>query len=207
MEQSHKFDEHTLSAYIDGELDIAAMHEVDRYLEKDAAARQYVLDATRTAALLRTSAKNVLHEEIPQRLLAVLAPQRSTRSRPGSRVPAMLRVAAFLIMGILGFGSGILLERKTVDPVPALFAPLPARYSDVVNAALENNLSGIPRLWQEPDAAVVLTVTPVKTYRDKNGVFYREYKMEVVSGKGSSRINGLAYRTLKGSWETKALFF
>jgi len=201
------YDETILSAYIDGELDAATMHEVDLFIEKDEAAASYMLDTVRTTALLRANLNAVLDEEIPQRLLDTLSPQQIARSRRKPVIRNLIRVAAVLVLGFLGFGLGILMERNTGEHFPAVIAPLPARYGDVVDAALEFNLSGKPREWQAPRAAVAVTVTPVKTYRDKSGVYYREYKLEVATGTERSRINGLAYRTGNGKWKTKVLYF
>ncbi len=201
------YDETILSAYIDGELDAATMHDVDLFIEKDDAAARYMLDTVRTTALLRANMNAVLDEEIPQRLLDTLSPQQIARSRRKPVIRNLIRVAAVLVLGFFGFGLGILMERNTGEHFPAVIAPLPARYGDVVDAALEFNLSGKPREWQAPRAAVAITVTPVKTYRDKSGVYYREYKLEVATGAERSRINGLAYRTGNGKWKTKVLYF
>lgn len=207
MNQTDKYDELTLSAYIDGELDLTTMREVDRYLEKDEAPKQFVLEATRTTALLRANARTVRQEKVPDRLIASMHPGRRRELHRRPLVSSLLRTAAVLIIGLLGFGSGILLERKAVEISPTMITPLPARYSDVVNAALEHNLSGTPRQWHAPNSSITLKVTPVKTYRDKGGVYYREYKLEITSEADRSQINGLAYRTLEGNWKTRALFF
>ena len=201
------YDETILSAYFDGELDAATMHAVDLFIEKDEEAGKSMLDTVRTTALLRANMNAVLHEQIPQRLLDTLSPQQIVRSRRKSVIRNLIRVAAILIFGFLGFGIGILMERSTGEHYPAVIAPLPARYGNVVDAALEFNLSGTPREWQAPRAAVAITVTPVKTYRDKSGVYYREYKLEVATGTERSRVNGLAYRTANGKWKTKVLYF
>ena len=111
------------------------------------------------------------------------------------------------MLGVLGFGIGILVERDVSQNFSGEFSSIPARYKDVVDAALEYNLSGSPRKWQAPNAAVVITVTPVQTYRDKNGVYYREYHLEVATKTEQNRINGLAYRSVNGKWKTKAIFF
>lgn len=207
MNNTDNYDDRTLSAYIDGELDPTTMREVDRYLEKDEGAKRFVLEATRTAALLRAETCSVRQEEVPERLLAPLRSRRISGLHRRPIFSALLRSAAVLIIGLLGFGSGILMERKTIEILPAMMAPLPAQYSDVVNTALEYNLSGTPRQWRAPNSLISLTVTPVKTYRDKGGVYYREYKLEIANEADRSQISGLAYRTLKGNWKTKALFF
>jgi len=207
MNQTGKYDGRTLSAYIDGELDPTTMRGVDLYLEEDEGARRFVLEATRTAALLRANTRSIRQEEIPKRLIVSLHSRRISRLHRRPIYSVLLRTAAALIIGLLGFGSGILLERQTIDIVPTVMAPLPAQYSDVVNTALEYNLSGKPRQWRSPKSSIILTVTPVKTYRDKDGIYYREYKLEIASEVDRSQINGLAYRTLQGRWKTKALFF
>ena len=198
-------DETMLSAYLDGELDPAAMSEADMRLEKDEAARRYVLETVRTTAFLRANLKGVLQEENPKRLLDTLSAAKIVKSHRKPMFPHLLRVAAVLILGVLGFGSGMLLERSTVVQFPAFIHPLPEAYSAVVDKALEYNLSGTPQKWRAPGGTVDITVTPVKTYRDKNGVYFREYQMEVASKTERSQLNGLAYRKLKGEWETKAL--
>ena len=201
------YDETTLSAYIDGELDAATMKNVDRFIEKDQGAARYMLDTVRTTALLRANANAVLQEEIPQRLLDTLSPRQIAISRRKPTMRKLLRVAAVLILGFFGFGIGLLMERNVGGNYPAVIAPLPARYSDVVNAALEFNLSGKSREWKAPRGSVAVKVTPVKTYRNNAGVYYREYKLEVGTNSQLSKINGLAYRTAKGHWKTKVLYF
>lgn len=201
------YDETILSAYIDGELDAATMGEVDAFLEKDREAAGYVLDTVRTTARLKADMNAVLQEEVPQRLLDTLSPQQTARSRRRPLMRNLLRVAAVLILGFLGFGIGLLMERNAGENYPALIAPLPARYSDVVDAALEFNLSGKSREWVTPRGSVAVKVTPVKTYQDKDGVYYREYRLELATGTRQSHVDGLAYRTAQGKWTTKVLYF
>ena len=200
-------DELVLSAYIDGELDTSTMNEVDSLLEKDQEAARYILDTVRTTALLRSEMNAVLQEEIPHRLLDTLSSQQIVRSHSNNVLRPLLKVAAMLIIGILGFGFGILMERDTGDNYPDEIKPLPSRYSDVVEAALEFNLSGKSREWATPNGSIAVKVTPVKTYRDKYGIYYRQYKLEVATDSQKSQINGLAYRSPNGKWTTKALYF
>ena len=201
----HLNHETMLSAYIDGELDTSTLNEVDLLLEKDQGAIRFILDAVRTTALLRAKMNDILHEDIPQRLFDTLSTRQISRSHRKALIPHLLRVAAVLILGLIGFGTGMLMERNAGDNFSAVITPLPAQYSHFVEAALENNLSGKPRELLAPSARV--TVTPIKTYRNKSGVYYREYHLEVVTRNERSQINGLAYRTGKGQWKTSALFF
>lgn len=201
------YDETILSAYFDGELDAATMAEVDVLIEKDPAVAQYMLDTLRATAGMRAELNAVLQEEVPQRLKDTLSPQQIARSRRRPVIRNIIQIAAVLFLGFFGFAVGNLMERNTGENYPAVIAPLPARYSDVVGAALEFNLSGNAREWQAPGKSIAVKVTPVKTYRDKAGVYFREYRMEVTTDTRQSRIDGLAYRTAEGKWTTKVLYF
>jgi hypothetical protein len=205
MKMKQKENETLLSAFLDGELDTAAMSEADQLLDKDETAKKYVLETVRTTAFLRANMKDILYEESPKRLLETLNEQKKSKFSRLPTFPSLIRLAAVLILGFLGFGSGVLLERSNVERFPVSINPLPAAYCEVVDNALEYNLSGTPQKWRSPGGIVDVTVTPVKTYRDKNGVYFREYQLEVSSGTDRSKIIGLAYRKLKGEWETKTL--
>ena len=84
--------------------------------------------------------------------------------------------------------------------------PFPAGYNRIVQEAMEYNLSGTPRQWQSPENQAVIIVTPVKTYRDKNGQYFREFQVEVTTPTQNRQVNGLAHRQ-KGEWKTKAVYF
>ena len=204
---NRQFDELTLSAYIDGELDPATMDEVEGFLEKDENARIFVLNAVGISARLRNSVNSALHERIPEHLITAVQPRWEKKKHPRLGVPTLLRMAAALLLVLLGFGGGTLLEISCKEHYAVPFAPLPARYSRVVDEALENNLSGTPRQWRASQEPLIVTVTPVKTYRDKKGLYYREYRLEVATGTERTQLNGLAYREGSGKWKTKALFY
>lgn len=201
------YDETLLSAYFDGELDVATMTEVDSLIEKDPAVAQYLLDTLRTTAGLRAESNAVLQEEVPQRLQDTLAPQQIVKFRRRPVISNIIQIAAVLFLGIFGFAIGTLMERNTGQNYPAAITPLPARYSDIVDTALEFNVSGKAHEWRAPGRSIAVKVTPVKTYRNQEGIYYREFKMEVITDTRQSRINGLAYRTTGGKWTTKVLYF
>lgn len=205
---TRKFDESSLSAYIDGELDAVAMREVDDFLRQDANARQFVLNAVRGSAFLKAAYNATLYEQVPERLLRPLHTGPAAQERFPHRRGGFWRAAAALLLAIIGFGAGMLggsRMRGAEGPMP--LTALVDRYSYVVDAALENNLSGAPREWRKPEDPLAVTVTPVRTYRDNNQRYYREYRMQVSSGKDRREIGGLAYRTTEGKWKTTAVFF
>lgn len=104
----------TLVAYLDGELDTSARAEVETWLDADAVMRGQVADLTETAGALRAAFDPVLHEPIPERLLAAArgetavvnlaaARQKRLMSRPWAQWAAAAGVAGLLIGGGVGY--------------------------------------------------------------------------------------------------------
>ncbi|HEY3911792.1 MAG TPA: hypothetical protein VGM07_18175 [Stellaceae bacterium] len=59
-----------LVAYLDGELEAAERREIDAWLDSDPAARQQLAALAESAELVRRAFDEVLHEPVPQRLIA-----------------------------------------------------------------------------------------------------------------------------------------
>jgi predicted anti-sigma-YlaC factor YlaD len=202
-----QFDESTLSAFLDGELDPAAMREVDEFLQRDAGAREYAVNAARTTAFLKAASNAILHAKVPEHLVAAVESRAMDKWRRKPAVRSLIRIAAAVILVFAGFGAGRLMVNNEPGHLPLSAASVLEQYSHVVDAALENNLSGNSREWSEPRQPVMIMVTPIRTYRDSQNIYYREYRLEVNAGNRHQQVNGLAYRTGGGKWITKALFF
>ncbi len=202
-----QFDETTLSSYVDGELDADTMREVEAYIEHNAAGRRYVLNAIRTTALMRASMNEALHEEIPTELIDTIKDDGITQRRKQRSMQLFFRLAATIVLIFAGFSAGNFWNQINTTQMPILSTPLPTRYGQVVNEALEYKLSGASLNWQSPQEPIRIIITPVKTYRDKTGRFYREFKMALFSDGEQSQVSGLAYRAGSGKWKTTALFF
>ena len=199
---NHGFDETKLSAYVDGQLDTEEMKDVEAFVEVDFSARNYVWEAFKMQAQLKAALNPVAGEKIPPRLLAALG-QRPATSKFKRRLPALVRAAAAVVLLTVGVGLGWVLPGAGNGS----FESLPARYSQVVDAALENNLSGKPTDWKAPLGGRTVTVTPVRTFKDADGLYYREYTLVVSGRQQQTRVNALAYRAGQGRWKTKAVFF
>jgi hypothetical protein len=204
---TRQVDERTLSAFLDGELDNAAMQEVNEFVQRDANAKQYILNAARTTAFLKATSNAVLHEEVPERLVDFVKFHRVKSKRRKPIVRSLFQIAAAIVFVFVGFAVNNLIKNNQLRSLPVTIAPVLNQYAHVVDAALENNLSGNSRQWNEPQQPTMIMVTPIKTYRDSNNTFFREYRLEVVTESHRQQVNGLAYRTAGGKWKTKALFF
>lgn len=203
---TRKFDDLTLSSYVDGELDPESMGQVEAFLESDAAARKYVVNAIITTARLRESMNKVLYEEVPERLTDTIFARQKSKGRLSAALRPAFRMAAGFMLIALGFGAGWLVPTQGGQPALTVPLPFPTAYNRVVNNAMEYNLSGAPRQWQSPGNQAVIVVTPIKTYRDSNGQYFREFRMEVSTATERRQISGLAYRQ-NGEWKTKAVYF
>ena len=202
------YDEILLSAYIDGELGTEDMQAAEQIIATNASARGYVLDAVKSGARLRSAFNPVLEEDVPDRLLdSIMAQQpQSLRQKPPV-LRNLFRIAAAVVLLLTGFLVSQIVDRTAGSREQAFVEPLSGPYRQVVDAALENVLSGTSHEWRNGLRPVTVRVTPLKTYRDKAGVYYREYRLEVKRNNQTLQVNGLAYRAGKGAWKTKALYF
>ena len=103
---NQKFDDITLSSYVDGELDPESMQEVEAFLESDSDARKYVVNAIRTTARLRESMNQVLYEEVPENLINAILPEKKREGWRSTILKPMLRMAAAVALVVIGFGAG-----------------------------------------------------------------------------------------------------
>jgi hypothetical protein len=86
--------------------------------------------------------------------------------------------------------------QPTADPVGQLPSfQLPSAYRQVISQSLETHLSGDPLAFDLNAAGHRIIITPIKTYRDKNGQYYRRYTMELISGDSPANLqrHGLSY--------------
>ena len=102
-----EFDDTTLVAYVDGELDATTAREVERALETSPTARNTVNQLRVSAALVRAAFAEALHEPPPAGLVAQLraAPRRRWSARQ------WLPIAASIAL-VVGLGAGALVTRQ-----------------------------------------------------------------------------------------------
>jgi anti-sigma factor RsiW len=110
----------TLIAYLDGELDADARSEVESWLEADAELRDRVAALAASAEALRAAFEPVLHEPVPERLLAAARgtpaagaeivnfkaaqkPPRPLMQRPWARFAMAAGITGLLIGGGVGY--------------------------------------------------------------------------------------------------------
>jgi len=80
-----KRSDHRLIAYLDGELEMAERRDIEAWLDTDPAAREKLAALAESANLVRLAFDEVMHEPLPDRLIAA-ARGETVSSEPGAQV-------------------------------------------------------------------------------------------------------------------------
>jgi anti-sigma factor RsiW len=76
-----------LIAYLDGEVDASARHEIEDWLDSDPAARDKLVALAQSAALVRSAFDEVTHEPLPDRLIAAARGERVSAEPSAKIIP------------------------------------------------------------------------------------------------------------------------
>jgi hypothetical protein len=190
------FDDETLMAYADGELDAAARAAVEAAIAADAALAQRVARHRELRGRLHAAYEPVLNEPLPERLLESarglgragnVVPLRS-RPAPRWSWPQWGAIAASLAVGVL---SGALLLRPGSGSGPIVTRNGQMLASGVLSSALSNQLAST----QPPDAPVHIGVS----FRTGDGTYCRTFAL-----RERQALAGLACHE-RGSWQLQVL--
>jgi anti-sigma factor RsiW len=80
-------DDERLVAYLDGEVGVSERREIEAWLDSDPAARDKLAALARSAALVRSAFDEVMHEPLPDRLIAAARGERAPAERGAKIVP------------------------------------------------------------------------------------------------------------------------
>lgn len=204
-------DPETLVAYVDGQLDRSETARVESALAGDPEARETVRRLRESAELLRSAFNEPLNAPVPARALEAIHATAAERTRNGGfwRSPWPVALAASLAMLIFGLGGGILLVDYRVEQELARIQAVGQADQRVREAALlqalEKNVSGEAVAWRNPDSGKIGEITPVRTFKNRNGRWCREYTaMEAMGGNTEVR-RAIACRAPEGQWKTRAV--
>ena len=190
------FDDETLMAYADGELDGAARAAVEAAMAADAALAERVARHHELRRRLHAAFGPVLTEPVPERLLAGARGAGNAgnviplkvRAAPRWSWPQWGAIAASLVIGVLS-GALLLLHRGEGGPIVAVNGQMLA--GGVLASALSNQLASA----QPPDAAVQIGVS----FRTRDGAYCRTFVLQ-----DGHALAGLACHE-RGSWQLQVL--
>ena len=161
-----------LVAYLDGELETAQRREVEAWLEADPAARQQMTALADSTHLLRLAYDDVLHEALPDRLIAAARGETIAAQAPAQILPfhgragarpmvsnrwwIALPVAASLFGLLVGGGAAYLGVAKLLPDSPG--GKRPAVEVAAANGAWLDNAAGYFKLFVNAGDSPVLDV-------------------------------------------------
>jgi hypothetical protein len=188
------FDDETLMAYADGELDGAARAAVEAAMAADAALAERVARHRELRRRLHAAFEPVLAEPVPERLLATRAAGSAgnvislkMRAAPRWSWPQWGAIAASLVIG--GLSGAVLLRRGEGGPIVAVSGQMLA--GGVLASALSSQLASA----QPPDAPVQIGVS----FRTRDGAYCRTFVLQ-----DGHALAGLACHE-HGSWQLQVL--
>lgn len=208
-----------IAAYMDGELTDAETQDFEAILECDPLVRAEVQRLQEVNSLLKGAYNEILAEPVPlavagrvQRTLASAEPGPRASPVPGGggwRAWGLQAIAASLLAVILSFPAGFYVAELRQDAITAEMAAIQAADRQAMAAALsealEERLSGVAVDWHNQASGSSGAVTPVRTFRNADGRWCREYLEEAtIAGTLDSR-RAIACRESDGQWRTRIL--
>jgi surface antigen len=200
---TERLDPSRLEAYVDGQLDAAAMSETAEQLIADPESLGRVRALHRDAALLCAAYQEAAEAPIPSALLATIDRGFARRRRANSALRGYAMAAA-LALGLLGALTGYLLGEyraySALEAIAASEAEDQRILAAAIEQALERTASGHSVAWRNPDSGAHGQVIPVRTYRSKSNHWCREYLASKVTDGDEEKIRAIACRAGDGDW-------
>lgn len=210
-----RFDDETLVAYVDGELDEAAARRVEAAIGQDPKLAETVRALREGAAALRAAFAGPVHHDVPDRLretvdVGFAARRRDGGDRTGYHRPVLAAMAASLAIMAIGIGAAYVFLESQVERRLARLEAAREADRDIIQAAvamaLEKHLSGVPATWQNPQSGSHGQVEPVRTFRSAGGQWCREYVVTAdlrSSARQEEVRRAIACRDDAGQWRTR----
>lgn len=203
--------EELLMAYADGELDPRMRPEIEKYLEKNPEAQELVALFQETSDLVHDAYHDIINDPVPEALVQTVRLPKSTGLswlryllKPlGSPVFAWSVSAACLAL-MIGFGGGMLtssyFEKTSQARLYQASIQTEAIIQETIQQALETQLSGTAVRWQDQGGEYQGAVVPIRTFRNTERKFCREFRVEIEQGAGMQSSKGIACRDKGGNW-------
>lgn len=203
-------DDATLLAYLDGELEHADAEALEKELDRDPLAAQRLASFAGSTALLRAALAPATHGRMPALPEPRFDPRIAAIASWRRFAPLAAAAASILLLlGVgIGFGIGDRVARQHFELANALHARDGALAEAALSRALESQASGTPVRWENPDSGATGSIKPVRTFKNRDDQFCREYERVHVSSAGRSEtVIGIACRDESGAWQTRAVFY
>lgn len=211
-----RVDDARLVAYADGELSAAEAKEIEAALAVDDALRANLRRLREAGALVRASYGDIMNEPVPEGLHAAIEEAFSQEPRlegreaaesPGGRGfwPALAAASiAALVIGLAGgYWTADRQFRSDLAQRELQFQRDRLAMEEAVSAALEKHVSGETLRWENAESGSHASITPVRTFKNSDGRWCREYLHDSEIGQESATRRAIACRIEQGTWRTQ----
>lgn len=196
------YDDETLGAYIDGELDRETARALEADLRNDPTLRRQVTELRALSATLREWCVAQVSPQEPAWASAAIVKPGNRRLRRAVRgfTPLWSHALAASVALLFGIGIGHFINFPPREDA----ANTEVAAQRLLQAALEHTLSGQAISWTDDATRHSVTVQPLGTYRT-GGTFCREYReTAVIPTQPTERTTyGLACRSPEGTWSVE----
>ena len=191
-------DDQTVGAYVDGELDDAALQAFQGDLANDPDLQRRVTELREMDAMLQASCTRLSRRAsmaMPW-LAAAVEPRPGRRRR--TYVLGWSQALAAGVALLLGVGIG-----QFVNLMPSNGGNRDEQMYRLLQSALEHTRSGEVVTWRDADSEATVMVEPLRSYRT-SGTFCREYRESIGATQQAAKvIYGLACRQPDGPWNVE----
>ncbi|MES9967557.1 MAG: RT0821/Lpp0805 family surface protein [Sedimenticola sp.] len=210
------WDELTVNAYLDGQLDDETSRQLELAMEEDDGLKVYVQNRRRLDGLLQGAYSSAMERPLSPGLADMLS---GTGREPAGNVSVhssggwmqgFLALAAGLVIMAIGFGAGFLTGEASMERQQLAMSL--ERNSSLQNmqvawnSVLENTPSGEAVDWRDPESSYSTRITPIRTMRTRDNRYCREFReVRLVDGIQEER-RGISCRSGKEQWQLEALF-
>lgn len=226
---SRFWDEATLVAYVDGELDAAGSRRVEALLAQDEEARHKVALMRRSAETVKAAFDAAIEEPLPAGLEALirggdgeggrlstrekLASLRRRPSPPPARRGAgwrLLPLAASLLLLGLGFLGGMAWKEMSLNSglklASAANDPAAALYETSLTRLLDQGATGESATYTDAAHGIAGRITLLGDIVAHGGFACREFRHDrTMTGASPTAESGFACRRIGGGWEVLSM--
>ena len=211
MADQLQWDEETLSAYLDGELDPELSRQIDEAMRNDLRVRGFIEKRRRLNHLMGEAFEGIMGEPMDERLEKFTTPVvKSTGGGRGRYERFSLALAAGFSMLSIGFGAGYFTGESRMEN--RMFAveqqrAVAMRELELASSqALESTPSGQTVVWESQNTMAKSELVPVRTLQTKDKQYCREFK-EILIIEGEKEVrHGISCREGKAQWKTRVIF-
>ena len=216
-----KIDLAVLSAYVDGELSGEDVGDVEAFLRHNPNARQAVKNLREESAAIKGAYNELLIEALPPETVSTVnrafQTTNSANQPPAGETMAFWRLvipyaavatfAAIFLGGPIGYYLAVQQTSREVAQHEAQHSADKKAMAEAMLEALESHVSGRSANWENPESGSRGSITPVRTFKNKDGSWCREYRETSNFIDRREERRAIACRTSDGIWKTRLISY